>query len=108
MEKDRYFKEGDVVILRAELPNKPVMMIDKIVRSMIKTGTSSLLGIRCFWYDRNGTLNKHLHSTKDIRYATPEETKKKTISDYFLNNDICVKVPDFLIENFKLKQIMSP
>jgi hypothetical protein len=103
MEKDRYFKEGDVVILRAELPNKPVMMIDKIVRSMIKTGTSSLLGIRCFWYDRNGTLNKHLHSTKDIRYATPEETKKKTMTVFKvpsrIHELIGVSIPDGVIHH---------
>ena len=79
MDKDKYFKEGDVVILRQELQNRPVMMVDKIVRSMLKTGTTSLLGIRCFWFDKNGSINKNLYSSKDLRYATPDEIKKKNM-----------------------------
>jgi hypothetical protein len=45
------------VILKHDLPNKPVMMVVRKETSIFKnTGDNILRGIRCRWFTTDGTL----------------------------------------------------
>lgn len=64
-----YFKEGDLVTLNKELPNKPVMMVFKINKK--KSGDSptpfnALIGIECIWFTRFGFIQSKEFNFKDL------------------------------------------
>ena len=62
------FFPGDLVSLRQELPNKPVMIVVRkestIFRDELKN--NSLKGIRCRWFTVNGELQEAVWNTKDL------------------------------------------
>ncbi len=66
-----FFKEGDLVILDKELPNKPIMMVEKIEKTQIPNdeGVKILFGIRCIWFDKNWMIQWHRFNFKDLRKA---------------------------------------
>jgi len=72
MAEKKYFKEGDLVVLRQEIPNRPIMVIEKIEKLNItrENESRSLSGIRCFWFDKNGGIQKNRFNFKDL---TPVE-----------------------------------
>ena len=66
MEKD-YLKEGDVVSLRQEIANKPNMIVDKLLRNRGDgVDAGKLAGIRCFWFDSTGAIQKNIFYSKDL------------------------------------------
>lgn len=74
MEQEKVFlKEGDTVTLVQNLPNKPIMIVEKVERVRMKKvdadpmvkGTT-LLGIRTFWFDTIGGLHTHRFNAKDL------------------------------------------
>lgn len=65
-----YFSPGDLVTVRHNVDNKPVMWaVDKASR-VIKHSTGDVetvfLGIKCRWFDKNGVLQENIFNTKDI------------------------------------------
>lgn len=71
LEARTYFNPGDLVVVRHELPNKPVMwVVEKSTRSLFNKDTNEkenvFLGIKCRWFDVNQVLHEELFSTKDI------------------------------------------
>ena len=62
------FLPGDLVTLRQELPNKPVMIVVRkestIFRDDIKN--NNLKGIRCRWFTINNELQEAVWNTKDL------------------------------------------
>ena len=67
-----YLKEGDMVTVKQDLPNKPIMAIERVVRTKVE-GVSSLIGLRCYWFDKNGSICKNVFSTKDLRLIAKHE-----------------------------------
>lgn len=62
-----YFTPGQLVILKHDLPNKPVMMVVRKETSIFKnTGDNILRGIRCRWFTTDGTLQEAIFNTKDL------------------------------------------
>ena len=66
-----YYNAGDVVTVRHDIPNKPVMwVVEKCVRSLFNKETNEMenvfLGIKCRWFDKDQVLHEELFSTKDL------------------------------------------
>lgn len=69
MEDKIYFLPGDVVSLKQNIPNKPIMIVVKKETSLLKNKISEdniLKGIRCRWFTTDGTLQEAIFSTKDL------------------------------------------
>lgn len=70
MEDREFFKGGDIVTLRQDIPNKPVMLVDKIDRLKMSDSSSiSLIGINTIWFDKNGAIHKHRFNFKDLEHV---------------------------------------
>ena len=69
-EEKVYYNPGDLVTIKHDLPNKPVMMVvEKITRNIInKSGNteSTFIGIKCRWFDKDQRLEEAIFSTKDL------------------------------------------
>lgn len=67
-----YFNPGDLVQLRQDLPNKPIMIVVRKETSIFKHDSkrsdrkSVLIGIKCRWFTTDGTLQEAIFSTKDL------------------------------------------
>ena len=68
MENDKtYFLPGDVVTLRQNIPNKPIMVVVKKETSFIKKEDNNILrGIRCRWFTSTCELQESTFNTKDL------------------------------------------
>lgn len=71
MERENvFFNPGDVVQLKQDIPNKPKMIVIKKVTSMFKhdkeDSKSMLLGIKCFWFSKDGMYQEQIFNTKDL------------------------------------------
>lgn len=73
MEEDKiYFNAGDVVQLKQDIPNKPLMIVVKKETSLFKHDRKIddkkpiLKGIRCRWFTDNKELQEAVFSTKDL------------------------------------------
>lgn len=69
-----YFNAGELVELKADLPNKPVMLVKKVAKFNRVVGTASpdikgLIGIVCFWFTTEGLYQEASFSTKDLKHA---------------------------------------
>ncbi len=68
-----YFNAGDVVQLKQDIPNKPVMIVVKKETSLFKHDSKRLedkrpilKGIRCRWFTTTGELQETVWNTKDL------------------------------------------
>jgi len=66
-----YFLPGDRVTLKQDIPNKPIMVVEKKATKLIKNDESQdsrsfLQGIICFWFTLDGHLEKASFNTKDL------------------------------------------
>lgn len=68
-----YFCAGDVVTIRQDIPNKPIMLVIKKETSLFKHDVkkmedkkSALIGIRCRWFTTSGELQEAIFNTKDL------------------------------------------
>lgn len=68
MEDKMMFFPGDLVTLRQELPNKPVMIVVRKESTIFRdeNKTNSLKGIRCRWFTTNNELQEAIWNTKDL------------------------------------------
>ena len=62
------FFPGDLVTLRQDLPNKPVMVVVRKESTIFRddTKTNNLRGIRCRWFTTNNKLQEAVWNTKDL------------------------------------------
>ena len=67
-ENKTYFSPGDVVTLKQNIPNKPVMIVSKVERNLIKSKDKPdlLRGIKVRWFTENGFIQEAIFSTKDL------------------------------------------
>lgn len=68
MDDKIFFKPGDLVTLRQDIPNKPIMMVVRIEKSVVRgiDGSDNLKGIRCRWFTSNGEVQEEVFNTKDL------------------------------------------
>lgn len=68
MEDKMMFFPGDLVTLRQDLPNKPVMIVVRKESTIFRdeNKTNSLKGIRCRWFSINNELQEAVWNTKDL------------------------------------------
>lgn len=63
-----FLQPGDVVTLKQDLPNKPVMIVVRKETNVFKNQPSgiTLKGIRCRWFTKDGFMQEMVVSTKDL------------------------------------------
>lgn len=67
-----YFNPGDVVQLKQDIPNKPIMIVVKKETCLFKHDRRVddkrpiLKGIRCRWFTSTGELQENVFNTKDL------------------------------------------
>ena len=68
MEDKMMFFPGDLVTIRQELPNKPIMVVVRKESTIFRdeNKTNSLKGIRCRWFTNNSELQEAVWNTKDL------------------------------------------
>lgn len=68
MEDKMMFFPGDLVTLRQDLSNKPVMVVVRKESTIFRdeNKTNSLKGIRCRWFTVNNELQEAVWNTKDL------------------------------------------
>lgn len=71
MEENIFYKPGDLVTLKQEIPNKPLMIVVKKETSLFKNSMEDkknvLKGIRCRWFTTTGQLQETIWNTKDLQ-----------------------------------------
>ena len=68
MEDKMLYFPGDLVSLRQDLPNKPVMIVVRKESTIFRdeNKTNSFKGIRCRWFTTNNELQEAVWNTKDL------------------------------------------
>lgn len=69
MEEDKiYFTPGELVTVRQELPNKPIMLVvgKETVAFKLSERADQFKGMRCRWFTKDGFLQEAVFSTKDL------------------------------------------
>lgn len=68
MEDKTIFLPGDLVTIRQELPNKPIMIVVRKESTIFRdeNKTNSLKGIRCRWFTIDNKLQEAVWNTKDL------------------------------------------
>ncbi len=62
-----YFAPGDLCMVKHEIPNRPVMVVQRIERSLMRSNEHNILrGLRCRWFTKDGYLQEAVFSTKDL------------------------------------------
>lgn len=65
-----YFVPGMVVTLKQDIPNKPIMIVDRKKSMTIRDGNDSskiLQGIVCRWFTNDGFIQEATFNTKDLQ-----------------------------------------
>lgn len=71
-EEKIYFLPGDLVTLKQNIPNKPVMLVVKKETMTFKPEKDSdkgeyFKGIKCRWFTSEGKLQEAIFNTKDLQ-----------------------------------------
>ncbi len=73
MDEKIFLNPGEMVTLKQDIPNKPVMLVVKKETSVFKHDNKRLndkkpilIGIRCRWFTTTGELQEATFSTKDL------------------------------------------
>lgn len=67
MEDTVFYHPGDIVQLKQDIPNKPLMIVVKKETALIKNSEKNTLrGIRCRWFTTTGELQESIWNTKDL------------------------------------------
>lgn len=71
MEENIYFKPGDVVQIKQDIPNKPLMIVVKketssLFKNNLEDKKNVLRGIRCRWFTTANELQEAVWNTKDL------------------------------------------
>ena len=63
-----YFVPGQKVTLKQDIPNKPIMLVHRVERSIIRNEDKNALlkGVKVRWFTENGFLQEAVFSTKDL------------------------------------------
>ena len=69
--EDKFFRPGDVVTSRQDIPNNPTMVVVRKETTIFKDKyqTTQLRGIRCRWFTTTGKLQEATWNTKDLQHV---------------------------------------
>ena len=67
-EEKVFFTPGQLVKLKQDIPNSPIMIVHRVERSIMRhnNGRDVLKGVKCRWFTENGFLQEAIFSTKDL------------------------------------------
>lgn len=67
-EEKIYFQPGNICCMKQDIPNKPIMVVVRIERSILRNdnGKDYLRGVRCRWFSEDKKLQEAVFSTKDL------------------------------------------
>ena len=73
-EDDRiYFTPGQLVRIKQDLANKPIMLVVGKVSNVFKHSSDQknnvLKGIKCIWFNTKQELQEGIFNTKDLEYV---------------------------------------
>jgi uncharacterized protein YodC (DUF2158 family) len=71
-----YFNSGDVVQIKQDLPNKPLMVVSNIQKARSNSSEDTkpvLIGVNCFWFTKDYLYQERLFSTKDLEQVDPKK-----------------------------------
>ncbi len=64
---------GDIVSIRQDIPNKPIMIVKDKASNMIRGANAShFKGIRCSWFSTDGKYQESVFNTKDLIHLKKE------------------------------------
>jgi hypothetical protein len=69
-----YYNPGDLVQIKHNLPNKPPMVVSNVQKARSIPGgdeSSTLLGIKCFWFTKDFLYQEQNFNTKDLEHLDP-------------------------------------
>ena len=62
-----YLLPGDLVTIKKDIPNKPVMIVvKKVTRRLVDHNINYFQGMLCRWFTSDGTLQEAVWNTKDL------------------------------------------
>lgn len=70
MDEKIFYVPGDLVTLRQDIPNKPIMLVVKVITSIFKNRIEKkdiLKGILCRWFTSDGIMQEAVFNTKDLQ-----------------------------------------
>ena len=63
-----YFKPGDIVTVKQDIPNRPKMIVVCKVSSYLRDPKSNYFkGIKCRWFSDSKELQEAIFNTKDMQ-----------------------------------------
>lgn len=74
MEKEKtYFLPGELVIVKHDIPNKPIMYVVRKeegyrILSHEDDLKVQLMGMRCRWFTADGSMQEDVFNTKDLEH----------------------------------------
>ena len=76
MEDKIFFVPGEVVTIKQDILNKPLMVVKSIDKVTIRSKTTehqspraTLFGITCFWFSTQGVMQESRFNTKDLMHV---------------------------------------
>ena len=70
MEENIFYKPGDIVQIKQDIINKPLMIVVKketyLFKNNMEDKKNVLKGIRCRWFTTTGQLQETIWNTKDL------------------------------------------
>lgn len=71
MEENVFFNPGQIVTLKQDIPNKPIMLVVRkenytLFKNRDEDKKNTLRGIRCRWFTTSGELQEDIFNTKDL------------------------------------------
>ena len=66
-----FFAPGDIVTLKQDLENKPMMLVKSVDKATMKepNGRTMLFGITCMWFTNDKSLQSERFNTKDLMHV---------------------------------------
>lgn len=65
-----FFTPGDIVMLKQDIPDAPLMIVKSIDKATIKTDREKpvLFGVTCFWFTTSLQYQENRFNTKDLKH----------------------------------------
>ena len=63
-----YFYSGDKVQIKQDIPNKPPMVVKRVVKNRLSSDSNEplFIGVKCFWFTTTGEYQEQLFNSKDL------------------------------------------
>lgn len=69
-----FFTPGDVVTIKHPISNAPTMLVKgKETKTIRSTDATHFVGIKCFWFTKDGLYQEQVFSTKDLSHHRETE-----------------------------------